>query len=454
MTKFFLYFALLVTAVSMIAADIDEGPLALLVVSAMCAGIIAALRRYENKDFLTNVFLAALAGRLLFGLLVHVYGLRDFVGPDSITYHDVGSRISDYWMGLTEMSPELKELLSIRGPGWGMNYLIGFIYLLLGQKILVAQSICAVVGAAAAPMAYFCTRSIFHNKRAAFWAAILVALFPAMIVWSGQLLKDGLIAFLLLVCITLAVKLQEKFSWFAGASLIAALLAILSLRFYTFYVISVAVVGAFIIGVNTDFTSLIRRLGVLTVLSVGLIYFGVIKIASVDLENYGSLERIQYSRSAMAHEQSGYGSDIDVSTTGGALSAIPVGFAYLMFAPFPWEMKNLRQSLTLPDVLLWWAMLPLLVYGMWFSVRHKLRPNIPVFVFCFILTLAYSMFQGNLGAAYRQRTQIQIFFFIFIAVGWSVLMEKREDRKRLEQQKIKEMVQRQKAIRERLQQKV
>src|SRR6476620_6668805 len=103
MTKFFLYFILLVTAVSMIAADTDEGSLALLVVSAMSAGIIAILRRFEDKEFLGNVFLAALAGRLLFGILVHVYDLRDFVGPDSITYHDVGSRISDYWMGLTAM---------------------------------------------------------------------------------------------------------------------------------------------------------------------------------------------------------------------------------------------------------------------------------------------------------------------------------------------------------------
>jgi hypothetical protein len=48
-----------------------------------------------------------------------------------------------------------------------------------------------------------------------------------------------------------------------------------------------------------------------------------------------------------------------------------------------------------------------------------------------MLTLAYSIFQGNVGTAYRQRTQIQVFFFMFIAVGWVLWKEKREDRKLL-----------------------
>ena len=61
--------------------------------------------------------------------------------------------------------------------------------------------------------------------------------------------------------------------------------------------------------------------------------------------------------------------------------------------------------------------------GIGFAVRS---------LYCFfsvVLTLAYSIFQGNVGTAYRQRTQIQVFLFIFIAVGWELWREKREDRK-------------------------
>lgn len=47
-----------------------------------------------------------------------------------------------------------------------------------------------------------------------------------------------------------------------------------------------------------------------------------------------------------------------------------------------------------------------------------------------MLTLAYSVFQGNVGTAYRQRAQLLVFYFIFVAVGYVVIKEKREERKR------------------------
>ena len=118
-----------------------------------------------------------------------------------------------------------------------------------------------------------------------------------------------------------------------------------------------------------------------------------------------------------------------MSTPEGAISAIPVGFTYLMLAPFPWQMTNLRQLITLPEVLAWWAMIPLMISGIWYAVKYKLRSAFPILIFSLLLTLAYSIFQGNVGTAYRQRTQIQVFLFIFIGVGWTIYKERREDKK-------------------------
>jgi hypothetical protein len=47
-----------------------------------------------------------------------------------------------------------------------------------------------------------------------------------------------------------------------------------------------------------------------------------------------------------------------------------------------------------------------------------------------MLTLAYSIFQGNVGTAYRQRSQILVFYFIFAAVGAVLLKERHEERQR------------------------
>jgi Zn-dependent protease with chaperone function len=139
---------------------------------------------------------------------------------------------------------------------------------------------------------------------------------------------------------------------------------------------------------------------------------------------------------------SGFGGDLDVSTTEGAITALPIGFAYLMFAPFPWEVNKLNQALVLPEVFLWWALIPILIAGLWYTLKNRLRSAIPILIFVLMLTIAYSIFQGNVGTAYRQRTQIQVFLFIFIAVGWTIIQERRENRKILRQAKQQRIMQR------------
>ena len=59
-----------------------------------------------------------------------------------------------------------------------------------------------------------------------------------------------------------------------------------------------------------------------------------------------TLERLQTTREDQAMwGQSGFGQEYDVSTPTGALSALPTGLVYLLFAPFPWAVSGLRQAL-------------------------------------------------------------------------------------------------------------
>src|SRR5687767_1652713 len=83
-------------------------------------------------------------------------------------------------------------------------------------------------------------------------------------------------------------------------------------------------------------------------------------------------------------------------------------------------------------MIVWWASFPLFVTGLWFSIKYKLRQISPILIFTVMLSLAYSIFQGNVGNAYRQRSQLLVFYFIFIAVGFVLVAEKREERKRRE----------------------
>ena len=408
-----------------------EGALSVLLVLVVSFPILYIIRNYsEEKEFLTNIFLIALLIRLTFGFTIQLLEIKMLIAEDTRLYNAVGWRLAEIWHGLHVPNDEITARAGMTtGPGWGMNYLVGAIYYIGGQSILTAQSFCAVIGATTAPMVYFCAEKIYYNRRVAKISAIFIALFPSFIIWSSQLLKDGLIVFLLVVAMTMVIQLQRKFNYLAITALIFSLFGILSLRFYIFYMVAFAVAGSFVIGLNPSIKSVIRNTLVIVFLGVGLTYLGVIRTAETDFDKYMTLEQVQRSRADLASQNSGFGEDIDVSTTEGAISAVPIGFLYLMLAPFPWEITNFRQAATLPEVLLWWAMIPILISGLWYTLKNRLRNATPILIFSLMLTLAYSIFQGNVGTAYRQRTQIQVFLFIFIAVGWTMLKEKRENKK-------------------------
>ena len=107
---------------------------------------------------------------------------------------------------------------------------------------------------------------------------------------------------------------------------------------------------------------------------------------------------------------------------------IPTGLAHLLLAPFPWELTSFRQAITMPEMLVWWASFPLLILGVWYMMKYRLRQVSPILTFTMMLSIAYSVFQGNVGNAYRERAQLLIFYFIFVAVGYVLLRERYERR--------------------------
>ncbi len=425
--------------IAMMLGAFPEGFVAALTVLVCSLIVIFIIRRQfdEDADPLIQLFLVALVARLAFGLLIHIFDLRSFFGGDSKLYDLMGQRLVEMWLGYNfDVDDFLSQKLSNQSSGWGMYYLVGAIYSIVGRNILAVQSFCGVIGAATVPMVYSCAYKIFNNRRVGKISALLVALYPAFIIFSGQLLKDGLIIFLLVLAMTLVLRLQEKFRLFDVILLGFSLFGIITLRFYIFYMAALAVVGAFVIGTSNSPQAMMRRIGALVIIGLGLTYFGVTSDSGSEIEEYANLERIQRSRLDLATSaESGYGEDLDVSTTEGAFAALPIGLTYLLLAPFPWQVTSLRQAITLPEVFLWWASIPFLLSGLWYTIKNRLRSSIPILVFSLMLTLAYSIFLGNIGTAYRQRTQIQVFLFMFIAVGWTLWQERSENKNLLQKAK-------------------
>jgi len=387
-----------------------------------------AYRQEQHGLFLLQIFVAALLVRLIVASLIFANYGQEFFGGDAFTYDFLGQTQLQAWAG----DSYARVLLQNRMSGWGMSYFVGSVYAVIGRNMLAIQLINAVMGAVTAVVVFIAAQEVFTNSRVSKVAAVSIAFYPSLILWSSQGLKDGPIVFLLALAIMATLKLGQKFTVKYLIVLILALLILLSLRFYIFYMIAAAVGGALVIGARQFTTiSFIRQFAILVALAVALTYVGVPKFATEQYETFGNLEKVERSRRDMAQRgESGYGEDSDVSTVHGAISNIPLGMLYLLFAPFPWQLTSLRQAITLPEMILWWASFPMMILGLWFSMRYRLRMIAPILVFTTLLSLAYSVFQGNVGTAYRQRSQLLVFYFIFVAVGYVVVIEKLEDRKR------------------------
>ena len=406
--------------------------LGLCAVSAIIAGLLIG-RDQHHGSYLVRLFLLGLLLRIAIGSAIFVFNGQEFFGGDALTYDFYGGQQLLAWGGDKYAQIELARFVgSGYRSGGGMVVMVAGIYGVVGRNMLAVQFINAVLGAATAPIIFLCAHEVFKNRRVANVAGIAVAFYPSLVLWSSQGLKDGPVVFFLALSILATLKLGQKFSGAYLITLITALFGVLTFRFYIFYMLLVAIGGAFVIGMRpVTAQSLARQVLIVVLLGLSMTYLGVTRYALVQYEEYGSLEKVQRSRLDLAvSAQSGFGKDVDVSTTTGALLTIPIGVVYLLFAPFPWQLGSLRQSLTIPEMIIWWAAFPLLILGAWFSIRYRLRQMSPILIFTSMLTIAYSVVQGNVGTAYRQRSQLLVFYFIFVAIGSVLLKEKREEKRR------------------------
>lgn len=405
-----------------------NGSVATLIAGLLTVTVIFLLTKFvknqEEREFITKIFLGGLLFRMVLGFFIYTFNLEMSFGPDATTYNVWGGRLSSCWMGNG-------VCIVPRGDNWGMHYFVGIIYYIFGANPLLVQFISSVFGALTAVFVYFLAQEIFLNKRVARYSALAVAFLPAMIIWSSQLLKDGFVIFLLVIIMFAVIKLQKRFDYLSILILLLGLVGIWALRYYIFYIVGIAALGALLLGTTITLPSLIRRAIVIGILIIGSLLFGIQQVSQdqIDTFNLENVQRIRQAASDTTQSNSSIESDIDVSTTQGAIMALPVGMINILMAPFPWQMVNLTQVLTLPEMVVWWAMFPFMFIGIKYTIKNRFRESIAIIIFALVLLLAYSIYQGNVGTLYRQRTQIQVFLLVFAAVGFVVRLEQKENQK-------------------------
>lgn len=404
------------------AFDIVVAVLMAAIVNVLVAGAILTTAHPGERSFLLRTYFSTLLLRALLAVALNASaataGLAETFWGDSGTYDAQGDLLARHWHG-EGASATLTQAVS----GYGFVYYVAAVYYVFGRNQLLLQLLNATIGSLTLLVVYAIARGLF-GVPVARWTGLFMAFFPQMLFWSAGLYKDPAVMFCIAIAMFAVLQLREEFSPGMAILLGLAGVCLLTLRFYIFYFVAVAAIATFGFGIRGRLGPKVLSYGLVVVALTGAFSLVVKQETLAVQSSYMTLEQMQVTRTDQAMwGQSAYGAGHDVTTPLGALSALPVGLIYLLFAPFPWAISGIRQALTLPETLVWYALMPALVRGLAHSIRRRLRDVLPILLFAITLTIAYALMQGNVGTAYRQRTQVTMFFFVFMAVG---IVEKRQ----------------------------
>jgi 4-amino-4-deoxy-L-arabinose transferase-like glycosyltransferase len=381
-------------------------PLGVLLIIAFTRGL-----PLEERGWLISVLVPALLLRLSLAVVFVAFPQMRVFHEDAVGVELVGQMLATNWRGEGPPWP---------GPdtNWGYHYFAGVIYFVFGRFEANVACFNSVLGTMLAYLVYRLARQLFHEvvaKR----AAMLVAFLPSMVLWGAMALKDLPITFLIVVSLSSCIALKSKVTLPALVGVFVPLIAIQTMRFYMIYFVLFAIIVALVLDKGSRYlTGAYRQLFLLGSVVGLFVLLGLADRAETDASQYLSLEYVSsYRRGMAATANSGFDADVDVSRPGAALAYLPIGFAHLLLAPFPWQMTSLRPLIAAPETIFWWTLFPATIRGIVFALRNRFNETFPLVLFSVTLGAAYSLIHGNIGSAFRQRVQILIFLLIFSSLG-------------------------------------
>jgi hypothetical protein len=359
--------------------------------------------------------------RVVAAIVIHLFVTPYLFAPDEETYDFRGDLVAKYWRGEIPVDPTSGAL----SEGKGYYYVVGALYFPFGQLPLLPKLLNAWIGSLAVLELFRLTRLMSGSETAALRAAKFMAYFPSIVLWSSLMIRDVWVQWLLL---RLAREMAELKGRFVPSRIISASVLIWGLTLFRSYLLYAAVgpfVLSFILGRSRD---LMRNVLLGSMLALALAYFGAqsqgteAKVQTFDLVE---LQRLRSWSSSTAAADSGFAADADVSTVGGALALLPVGLTYFFFAPFPWQVGSIRQSLAIPETLFFYTLVPGIIAGIVVLFRRRLTDSIGVLLVTMTVTFGYAIGQGNVGTLYRHKAQVIGFYYAFAAIGMELQKPRR-----------------------------
>jgi len=414
-----LLFGAIATSIGLLSTVAShEGSVAAIVafVGALFITTLALLRtKAEDRTFLIRLFVSAFVTRALVAIFLHFAAtgeLRYIQTMDADSYAEMGWSIAQWWRdsnfelnGLFNVPPQLYDGL----PGY--YYLNALVFSVLGYVPLSMTIINCLLGALTGIYIYRISKYLF-GRAAAVISSMLVAFFPSLILWSAMNLKEALVSLLICLFMWHTLQLYQQFNWRSALMLLLSLLVLSPVRMLLPFLLG-------LVFASSLFTTKLKRKQVVIILALAaliailLYYRGDIAYGLAYVTDFGVWVR-KHNTSALGRTAL---PPIEESVQG-VLSFLPRGLMYFFLAPLPWErVGSLTQLLTIPEMLLWYSLVPFTLYGVFHAIRAQWRKVYPLLAYVTVSILVYSVVIGNLGTMYRLRASVWVFLFVFTGVG-------------------------------------
>jgi hypothetical protein len=382
----------------------------------------AGARGNADARFLTLLVLGAFVLRATIAVLLRELNLNMALGGDEGTF-DANARVFHAWLQGRLPEPFQEKWRDSSQVGYFV--LVGTLYWVFGIVQIVPVLVNCLAGALTAIPVYRMTARLAGGL-AGRAAAVLVVVFPSLVLWSSLLVRDALAFFCIAWVASLGQDLLRRPSLPRALLLVGALALLATLRTYMFLLLAGALVVAFLVSAmrrpgRAFAVAIAATLGVLVLVrgaGLGEEFVGLDYLTRIDEQRRLNALVGNTAIDIGAH---------DLSTPTGALTYLPIGIAYFLLAPFPWQMGG-RQVLALPDIALWYMCLPLVVSGAIWAFRHRRAASLAPLVAGISICLLYALVEGNVGIIVRHRAQALVLLLPFAGVQIARLMRRRRRR--------------------------
>lgn len=395
----------------------DRGPRAATVLPPL-APTSATLPTPAAQRFLLRVFTAAWLVR---AIGVAIIALTDAIrqlslSPDSLRYHREGMAIAE----------QMRDGF-FNAPNWidnGWFQFTGFVYWLLGPEPVFIQLINITLGALTPLIVFRIVLAVYRVEKLARVVALLVAFFPSFVYWSCLMLKDPLSIFCISLLVLAVVRLREGFRVMPLIAMPAALVALLGIREYLFFVCLFLVIVSYLpvqgrrtVPLLLTMCSLVLLMGAATWFAG----FGVLGSDYIRQSHYFDIEYINQSRINISHGSGAFFAAPETAVWGeGFASSARAAIAALYFFFVSIDLTQIgsaRQLMALPEILVILCLLPSLARGLRYSWLYVRQASLPLAVFAFGLLMVYGSAATNMGAMFRWRMQALPLLLTFMVYG-------------------------------------